>query len=257
MHFCSLIEITRLLTDDSFDDFKLSDLAERIDVYLTTFKVLYPGIPVSAKMHNLAHYPRCIRMSGPPLSKWTMRFDSKHRYFKQVHNITHNHINLLYSLAQRHQNLQIYHLGSEVYYINLDLGSEHSVDTQIKDLISIKLNNITSFNLYTHISYHSCKYTINDFIVIKRKTTHTHPTFAKISTIVHDFLNNEIYFLIEDYITCCYCLQYTGYVLTEKADAVIKLISIADLAHYHPLNTYTLRNELNLLITVIVPKYAL
>ena len=114
LHFCSLIEITRMLTNDCFDPDKLESLSEKIHAYLTKFKELHPEIPISAKMHNLIHYPRRIRMSGTPLSKWTMRFDSKHRYFKQVHAIVHNHVNLLKSLAYRHQNLLLYHFLSEV-----------------------------------------------------------------------------------------------------------------------------------------------
>jgi hypothetical protein len=234
LHFCGLLEISRLLTDDSFDDLKLANIIERIDIYLKSFKDLYPIIPISAKMHNLIHYSRCIRMSGLPLSKWTMRFDSKHRYFKQVHNVTHNHINLLYSLAQRHQNLQLYHLLSETYILILDLGSEHSIDTQIKDYISIQLNNITTMKFYNHITYHRCKYTINDFIVTKRKTQQTLPQFAKINTIVYNFSNEKLYFLIEDFVSTTYCPHYTGYILAEKINAPLKLIlhcSLSSIKH--------------------------
>ena len=105
-------------------------------------------------MHNLVHHPRCIRMFGPPLARSTMRFDSKHSYFKRVHNQNHNHIHLLSSLSNRHQELQLYHLLTDNYFIDYDFGSEHNVNTQIKDYVSCTLatNNLQFFNFVSFIT---------------------------------------------------------------------------------------------------------
>ena len=54
MHYMSLIEITRLLTDDTYDDAKLADLTQRIYTYLTEFKELYPGEAITAKNAQLS-----------------------------------------------------------------------------------------------------------------------------------------------------------------------------------------------------------
>jgi hypothetical protein len=67
----------------------------------------------------------------------------------------------------------------------------------------------------------------------------------------------NLFFLIEDLLTGEYYQHYTGYILNEQADVMLKLISIHQLAHFHPLNTYSLKDEFNQNIKVIVTKYSL
>ncbi len=69
-----------------------------------------------------------------------MRFEAKHSYFKQVHHATHNHVNLLKSMAVRHQNLQLYHLLSPEYFLDIEFGSRQLIDIHTKDFIQIRFN---------------------------------------------------------------------------------------------------------------------
>ena len=41
-------------------------------------------------------------------------------FFKRVHDQTHNHVNLLYSLDIRHQKFQFFRLLSEKYFIEIE-----------------------------------------------------------------------------------------------------------------------------------------
>ena len=43
---------------------------------------------------------------GPMVRSWCMRYEAKHRYFKQLASILGNFTNVAYSLAVRHQRLQ-------------------------------------------------------------------------------------------------------------------------------------------------------
>lgn len=43
---------------------------------------------------------------GPMVRSWCMRYEAKHRYFKQLAGILGNFTNVAYSLAMRHQRLQ-------------------------------------------------------------------------------------------------------------------------------------------------------
>ncbi len=45
---------------------------------------------------------------GPLVRHWTMRFEAKHSYFKRLAQSMGNFINIPYSLAMRHQQLQCY-----------------------------------------------------------------------------------------------------------------------------------------------------
>lgn len=51
---------------------------------------------------------------GPIVHQWTMRYEAKHKYFKDLANVTGNFINLPHTLATRHQHLQCYlHLNRQ------------------------------------------------------------------------------------------------------------------------------------------------
>lgn len=91
----------------------------------STFSQLYDGRSIIPKMHFMVHMPKLmIRYSfknhefiiclksyfryGPLVRHWTMRFEAKHSYFKQLAHSLGNFINLPYSLASRHQQYQCY-----------------------------------------------------------------------------------------------------------------------------------------------------
>ena len=60
-------------------------------------KELYPDRNLIPKHHFMIHYPSCIRKIGPLIHMWSMRFEAKHRIFKNtLKNITK-------SLAKKHQ----------------------------------------------------------------------------------------------------------------------------------------------------------
>lgn len=45
---------------------------------------------------------------GPLVRHWTMRFEAKHSYFKQLAHSMGNFVNITYSLSMRHQLYQCY-----------------------------------------------------------------------------------------------------------------------------------------------------
>ena len=161
-----------------------------------------------------------------------MRWDSKHHYLKRVHHVTNNHINLLKSMAFRHQNFQLFHLSSTGnYFVEQDFGTFHSINNQIKDFISIKLDT-NHLVFYNYIAYQRTTYTVNDLVVVQRKSMINAPKFAKISTIVYDTRAQIIYLVVEEYITIDYKKYLTGYIIQERNDQLLQLIKLSDLGHY-------------------------
>jgi hypothetical protein len=257
LNFMSLIEIYQMLTDDSYDDEKLIVLTNNIDAFLKEFKLNYEDIKLSAKMHFMIHYPRAIRLFGPPIDYSTMRWDSKHHYLKRVHHVTNNHINLLKSMAFRHQNFQLFHLSSTGnYFVEQDFGTFHSINNQIKDFISIKLDT-NHLVFYNYIAYQRTTYTVNDLVVVQRKSMTNAPKFAKISTIVYDTRAQIIYLVVEEYITIDYKKYLTGYIIQERNDQLLQLIELSDLGHYAPLDSYFITDEKEITINIVIPKYAI
>lgn len=58
---------------------------------------------LTPKPHNLTHYVSTITKVGPLKHGWMMRYEAKHRFFTDKAKITHNFMNLRYSLALAHQ----------------------------------------------------------------------------------------------------------------------------------------------------------
>lgn len=83
-HFVSLHQIFRIIYSDSFSESQIVDLGNKIEKYLDEFKEIYPEKLLTPKMHFLTHYPTSIRIFGPPRAYCTLRFESKHSYFKRV-----------------------------------------------------------------------------------------------------------------------------------------------------------------------------
>lgn len=70
-----------------------------MDLRINTF----PNNPVRCKHHFISHYPFLIKHFGPLRHLWTLRFESKHKYFKNIVNHSPNFKNVLMSLSTKHQ----------------------------------------------------------------------------------------------------------------------------------------------------------
>jgi len=248
LHFVQLVEIVCLLHDDEFDEMKINNLTMKIDKYLQEFKINYPVEKFTPKQHFLIHYPSAIRQFGPPKFYSTMRFEAKHSYFKHVISATHNRVNLLKSLAMRHQKLQVYHLSSQDFFVDIEYGSAMSVSKHNFDFIQLHLKESKNISLYKWISKKGIKYHVND-IVVSRKTSL--PIFSKIKTIVSN-TKNDVYFQIEELQTIEYIHYMAAYKLKE-IESIEKIISIKDLYNIWPLDAYHLNSQFQL----VIPKYPL
>lgn len=60
------------------------------------------------KHHYFRHYADLIRLFGPLIHLWGLRFEQKHQFFKRIAKSCNNFINLIYTLATRHQLLFTY-----------------------------------------------------------------------------------------------------------------------------------------------------
>ncbi len=98
-----------------------------------------------------------------------MRFEGKHNYYKQVHRANHNNINLTKSLANKHQNLQVYHLLSQNFFLDLELGSIQRQNNIAKNTLIQNELKCSNFNLYNWIDKKGIKYQVNDIILFKRQ----------------------------------------------------------------------------------------
>lgn len=90
----------------------------------------FPSKPLKPKHHHLCHYPELIKQFGSLIRLWTMRFESRHTYFKQCARKLHTFKNLSATLAERHQFLQAYLSPGKLFQLSVQVerGSESYSD---------------------------------------------------------------------------------------------------------------------------------
>src|SRR5277367_6564447 len=87
-------------------------LQSLISDHMQMFVELFPNNRLRPKHHFLIHYPRCIRLVGPLIRFWCMRFEAKHNFFRRLSHIVCNFRNISKTMAMRHQMMQCYNIYS-------------------------------------------------------------------------------------------------------------------------------------------------
>ncbi len=105
-----LKDIVELVVAPTQTEASLSYLDAKISEHRLRLLSAFPQVKLIPKHHFLEHYPTLIKEFGPLIALWTMRFEGKHRYFKQIVRHTGNFKNVLFSLATKHQLMIAHHL---------------------------------------------------------------------------------------------------------------------------------------------------
>ena len=115
-HWLFLIElkdIVEICFSYKLSESHISYFRLKIQDHLCSFLDLFPNTKLLPKHHFLLHYPDAIQKFGPLRLCWSMRFESKHSYFKQIVPVVKNFKNLNVTLATRHQLHQAYYFACE------------------------------------------------------------------------------------------------------------------------------------------------
>ena len=66
-------------------DIPLSEfLADLIETFLDSYFREFPDVSMKPKFHYIVHYPKLMLKFGPLIHCWTLRFEGKHLYFKEL-----------------------------------------------------------------------------------------------------------------------------------------------------------------------------
>ena len=103
-----LRQITVLVFSPALSENQLGVMNELISTYIEERKNLFPSESMLPKHHILEHYPVLFRKFGPLVHMWTLRFESKHKYFKDAVRSIRNFKRLTHSLAVKHQMYQAF-----------------------------------------------------------------------------------------------------------------------------------------------------
>ena len=128
----ALKDIVELIVAPVHTDESISYLESKIVEHRQRYEELFPGVRLLPKHHYLEHYPWMIRCFGPLVTLWTMRFESKHSFFKQIVKHTSCFRNVPLSLASKHQFMIAFHLNSPSYgKSSLDVSSVSTVPVDV------------------------------------------------------------------------------------------------------------------------------
>ncbi|KAJ8023615.1 hypothetical protein HOLleu_36104 [Holothuria leucospilota] len=133
-----LREMVEVICAPRISSSQVEYMFEVIENYLTSRAKLYPSTPLRPKHHYLLHCPQLVHQFGPLLRVWTLRFESKHRFFKRVVASSSNFVNVTRTLSNKHQLLQVTYREGSLFHTKLEV--DHSVpfvsEDYCEDLVS-------------------------------------------------------------------------------------------------------------------------
>jgi hypothetical protein len=167
-----------------------------IEDFLERRHTLFPDVKFRPK-HYLSHYVSLTMKFGPLIRVWTMRFESKHQYFKRCVRNSHNFINVTKMLATRHQMFQAY-LSAGQRFPDCDFQVDSSVDLDLSLCFSKVRELLNSLNV-SHLQV--CKVvtvkgtTYSQGLVLPVRIEHTtrEIVFGQIQLII---ISSCVYFIV-------------------------------------------------------------
>lgn len=238
-----LRQIVEIICAPKVDIDQIAELRDLIEEYVQERKALFPSHKLKPKHHFLVHYPELILQFGPLIRLWTLRFESKHTYFKECARKLHNFKNLCSTLATRHQLLQAY-LASGFLFPN-SVNVERIIDFDLEDYHRGIQEAAKSCDLgsgvhaASTITYKGTTYKKGLLVIL-----HSHEqgfVFGKIKLVLIN-KNQEIFFITENY-PSVYLVELGVYCLENQCaeNRIFSCIPADSLLDYYPLPEYKIR----------------
>lgn len=177
-------------------------LQEKINEYLSLRVKCFPNIKLRPKHHYISHYPCLVLSFGPLKHLWTLRFESKHRYFKNIVKHSQNFKNLTKLLSHKHQFLQNEENIKNRYRASaIAVNAEEYTSERFDGQISSIITNYFHDRENEHVKYISSQVTFRGITYKKHmflcvgKDCYDYFTICKIKYILINNCYTNIYFL--------------------------------------------------------------
>ena len=159
----------------------------------------FPEVPLRPKHEFVLHYPTLIKYFGPLKHSSTLRFEAKHKYFKNLAKHLQNFKNITQTFAEKHELLQCSLRdqfsckaepgGTVLVYTN------ENYDSQISNLINdLRKKNINIEFTCETLKFRGICYSQGMYICVG-KNTNGNFVICKIRLILLNMDYSEIYFL--------------------------------------------------------------
>ncbi|KAG1672406.1 Zinc finger protein ZXDC [Nymphon striatum] len=247
--FLQLKDIVELVCAPKINEANIAYLAVLIDQYLEDRQTIFENHKLKPKHHYLRHYPYLILQFGPLIHVWTMRFESKHAYFKRCVRYLQNFKNLSKTLTERHQMLIAYRCAGSFFPDEIVMKDSiplhlDTYSSTIQDTLGVF--SFTSSDYITcELGYMGTTYKKGNFLITGKEDDMI--VFGEILYIIKCKNQMEIYFLLRAHQSVYDDALHVYSVSCKNREAYICL-KHEDLLDYYPLNAYGKKS--NLLITL-------
>jgi hypothetical protein len=209
-------------------------IAEYVDMRRNLFK----DCPLRPKHHYLMHYPALMLKFGPLVHMWTLRFESKHSYFKRVIRSSQNFINICYSLTNRHQLLQAHQysgslFGCELELVNSILFDPSMYSNKVVDIIISKNTDGSCVYVAREVIWKGTIYKKGLYIVCSVEGINVEFGLILLAVSICD----AGYLLVHMH-RSTWIHDLHAYRLHDTDSDNIKLLTLSSLLNYYPLNAY-------------------
>ncbi|XP_052130221.1 uncharacterized protein LOC127751151 [Frankliniella occidentalis] len=196
-----LSEITEIVCSPTIHKSNLPYLQEITNSYLTVRKNLFPDVKLRPKHHYLSHYSWLCLMFGPLMKVWTLRFESKHTYFKRTARVIRNFKNILYSFSMKHELLQCYLRSGADLRCDVEAAgtSKLFVSTYSKDIqdaISNVPSNLCNVEECLKLTVKGTEYAKGDIVVLSQDSYECNVQLGRIILLLLD-CDQNVYFVCE------------------------------------------------------------
>lgn len=221
-------------------------ISEYIDMRITCF----PKVKLRPKHHYLTHYPDLFVQYGPLIKLWTMRFESKHSYFKNIARMCKNFRNITKTLSVKHQKLFSYTMEGDFLESRVFWSECRPVkicdykDDFIRNILSS--SEFSSANETMKINMYGTEYNANDWLIIQNSVgDEGKREVAKIKVILIDKRNN-IHFIVARF-KCQRDLNLgTLKIDTNYFGEIFDCFSANTIADYYPLDAFEISGKLHI-----------
>ncbi|XP_036329577.1 uncharacterized protein LOC118741715 [Rhagoletis pomonella] len=234
--FKILMEIIKIILSDSISNSMISQLEILITEHHKMFVEIFQ-LPLRPKHHLMLHYPRVIRNIGPLTQVWSMRFESKHKVFKEIARSTKSRTNICLSILKRYTLKQ--KTDFETFNISQKIKSFGPKIQNYSQMFKKLLNEDKDVEFYKWISF--CNVIIKANVVLEIGHNGEYTQYGLVEEIGFSKANSKVYVFLKKMNTLYYdCNRFCDIVelINEKQAIILThgFIKTYNLIHFNSLN---------------------
>lgn len=189
------------------------------------------------KHHYLIHYPRIIRIMGPLIGLWCMRFEGKHLPFKKQAQSCQNFVNICKSFAYRHQEAVYFSDKSEMKlsYRNLKVPVDTDSIKHLLESFSPRSELVFVLSLSKNQTFKK-----GFFVCTGVDQLTKNPIFNEIREIF--IFKEEGYFVLSAWKTISFNEKLNAYQISKLPTEELKIVHSDSLHYFAPFNKLLIEN---------------